>query len=86
VEREFGIVVFAIGVLAAAFSVDRSACRYASITVAIVMLVPRPETLWSVATHRFFEVSIGIGIGLVISAVWPAEEIPNPVPSGADGS
>jgi uncharacterized membrane protein YgaE (UPF0421/DUF939 family) len=67
----FGVAVFAIGVVCAALKVERAAYRYASITLAIVMLVPCAATEWVVAVHRFFEVSIGILVGLALSAVWP---------------
>ena len=67
----FGVAVFAIGVVCASLKVERAAYRYASITLAIVMLVPRAANEWVVATHRFFEVSIGIAVGLGLSAAWP---------------
>jgi uncharacterized membrane protein YccC len=67
----FGIAVFLIGLLCAAFHVERSAYRYASITLAILMLVPRSASGWLIALHRFFEVSIGIAVGLALSALWP---------------
>jgi hypothetical protein len=50
--------------------VERRAYRYASITLAIVMLVPRSSSGRLVALHRFFEVSIGIAIGLLFFALW----------------
>jgi uncharacterized membrane protein YccC len=67
----FGIAVFVIGILCAAFRVERSAYRYASITLAIVMLVTRSNREWVIAVHRFLEVSIGIAVGLAITALWP---------------
>jgi uncharacterized membrane protein YgaE (UPF0421/DUF939 family) len=67
----FGISVFVIGIICALFRVERSAYRYASITLAIVMLVAHANSEWVIAVHRFFEVSIGIAVGLVITAVWP---------------
>ena len=67
----FGVVVLALGLLCAALKVERSAYRYAGITLAIIMPVSRAANEWIVAMHRFFEVSIGIAVGLVISAVWP---------------
>src|SRR5215813_3781078 len=67
----FGVTVLALGFLCAALKVERSAYRYAGITLAIIMLVPRAANEWIIAMHRFFEVSIGIAVGLVISAVWP---------------
>jgi uncharacterized membrane protein YccC len=67
----FGVAVFAIGVVCAVLKVERAAYRYSSITLAIVMLVPRAANEWVVAMHRFFEVSIGIAVGLGLSAAWP---------------
>ena len=63
--------MFAIGVLCAALRVERSAYRYASITLAIVMLITRSSGIWVIALHRCLEVSIGIGAGLAITALWP---------------
>jgi uncharacterized membrane protein YccC len=72
----FGIGVFAIGTLCAALRVERSAYRYASITLAIVMLVARSNSEWVIAAHRFCEVSIGIAVGLAVSALWPERKPP----------
>src|SRR5215813_140084 len=66
----FALAVFLAGLLCAVFQVERSAYRYASITLAIVMLIPRSTSVWFIAVHRFFEVSLGIAIGLMLSAVW----------------
>src|SRR5580698_7373225 len=41
--------------------------RLATVTVAIIMLIGRPVSPWSLALHRFIEVSLGILIALVIS-------------------
>jgi uncharacterized membrane protein YccC len=60
-----------IGIICAALRVERNAYRYASITLAIVMLVPRTTSEWIIAVHRFLEVSIGIAVGLALTAVWP---------------
>jgi uncharacterized membrane protein YccC len=66
----FGGCVLGLGILFAPFRLQRAAYRYASITLAIVMLIPaRSESM--VALHRFFEVSVGIAIGLAASAAWP---------------
>jgi uncharacterized membrane protein YccC len=66
----FGAAAFLIGSLCAVLRVERSAYRYASITLAIVMLVPRSGSGRLVAFHRFFEVSIGIAIGLAFFGLW----------------
>jgi len=71
----YGICVFVLGLVSAIFRVERSAYRYASITLAIVMLVPRPNNEWVIAIHRFFEVSIGIAVGLAVTAIWPERRI-----------
>ena len=63
--------VFLLGLLTAATHCDKSAFRFAGITLAIVMLVARTESPWGIAFHRFVEVSIGIAIGLLFTAVWP---------------
>jgi uncharacterized membrane protein YgaE (UPF0421/DUF939 family) len=67
----FGIAVFVIGVLCALLQIERGAYRYASVTLAIVMLVTRSTSVWLIALHRFLEVSLGIAVGLVLSALWP---------------
>jgi uncharacterized membrane protein YgaE (UPF0421/DUF939 family) len=67
----FGAAVLLIGMLCAALRVERTAYRYAGITLAIVMLVPRSNSSWMIALHRFFEVSLGIAVGLLIAALWP---------------
>jgi uncharacterized membrane protein YccC len=53
---------------------DKGAFRYACVTLAIVMLVPRLTTPWAGAVHRFFEVSLGIAIALGVTALWPERE------------
>lgn len=70
----FTLCVFLIGSLCAVLRIDRPAYRYASISLAIVMLVGRANTGMIVALHRFVEVSIGIAAGLAISAIWPEKQ------------
>jgi uncharacterized membrane protein YccC len=66
----FAAAVVFIGVLCVVLRVERSSFRYASITLVIVMLVPRSMSARLVALHRFFEVSIGIAVGLALFAIW----------------
>lgn len=75
----FGAGVLVLGLLTAAARLDRSAFRFAGITLAIVMLVVRVNSPWIVAVHRFAEISIGIVVGLVILFFWP--ERPTATPS-----
>jgi uncharacterized membrane protein YgaE (UPF0421/DUF939 family) len=48
------------------------AYRFAGITLSIVLLIPHTRPPWIVGWHRFLEVSLGIAVALVITAVWPA--------------
>jgi uncharacterized membrane protein YgaE (UPF0421/DUF939 family) len=70
----FIVGVFALGIICALLNLDRGAYRFASITLAIVVLVSRPTAAWMVALDRFIEVSIGIITGLLISAAWREPE------------
>lgn len=65
----FGACVLLLGIVFAPFHLERNAYRYAGITLAIIMLVPGHSGR-IIALHRFFEVSVGIAVGLALSAVW----------------
>jgi len=65
----FGGGVFLLGMVCALFRLQNS-YRFAGITLAIVMLIPHTTPPWRVALHRFIEVSIGIVVGLAVTAVW----------------
>ena len=69
-----GVCVFLLGLVCAVTRSDRSAYRFGGITLAIVMLVPRTESAWQIAFHRFAEVSIGIVVALILAGVWPEKE------------
>jgi uncharacterized membrane protein YccC len=69
--------VLAAGVICAVFRVGRSAFRYSGITLAIVMLVPRTLPYWLIAIHRFVEISLGIAVGLALTAAWPQPQPTN---------
>ncbi|MGA9529634.1 MAG: FUSC family protein [Terriglobales bacterium] len=66
----FGAGLFVLGVLCSLFHLQY-AYRFAGITLAIVMLIPHNTPTWIIALHRFIEVSIGIVVGLAITAMWP---------------
>jgi len=70
----FAVAVFILGLLCAAFRLEKSAYRYASITLAIILLIPRSAAAWIIALHRFFEVSVGIIVALALVAVWPEQQ------------
>ena len=66
----FGSGIFVLGILCVLFRLQNS-YRFAGITLAIVMLIPHTTPPWIVSLHRFIEVSIGIVVGLALTAVWP---------------
>jgi uncharacterized membrane protein YgaE (UPF0421/DUF939 family) len=70
----FGMGVFILGLLRRATRSDLTAYRFGGVALAIVLLVPRTGPPWQIALHRFVEVSIGIGVALVLSVVWPERE------------
>jgi len=71
----FGVSVFLLGLLCVLVRADRSAYRFAGITLALVLLIPRADPPWKIAFHRFAEVSIGIAMALLLAAIWPEKEV-----------
>jgi uncharacterized membrane protein YccC len=70
----FGGCIFILGLLCAITRSGNTAYRFGGITVAIVVLIPRPAPPWQLAFHRFAEVSIGISVALIFAWVWPERE------------
>ncbi len=68
--------VFILGLACAALHLERTAYRFASVTLAIVVLVVHQEPAWVMAAHRFTEVTIGIAVGLAMAVVWPERPAP----------
>ena len=71
----FGAGVLVLGLICPALRVNRPAYHYAGITLIIVMMIGHPQRPWIVAAHRFIEISIGLAVGLLLTAIWPE---PNP--------
>jgi len=67
----FMLAFFSIGVLSFGFRPERTAYRNASVTLTIIVLIPRANPAWIVALHRFIEVSVGIIVALLVVAIWP---------------
>jgi uncharacterized membrane protein YccC len=67
----FMLAIFCLGVLSFAFRLEKTAYRYASVTLTIIVLIPRANPAWTVALHRFIEVSVGIVVALAVVAFWP---------------
>jgi len=70
----FGAGVFAMGLLCAFLGIGRGAYRYSGITLIVVMLIARTQPAWIVAVHRFVEISVGIAVGLLVTAIWPERQ------------
>ena len=67
----FGVAI-TLTVLVCALLGFAEAARLAGVAVAIVMLTGHTGNPWTVALHRFLEVSFGIVIAVLVSAlVWP---------------
>jgi uncharacterized membrane protein YccC len=73
----FGLAIVLLGLISRLFQMEKTGYHYASVTLAIVVLIPRTNPPWYIATHRFIEVSIGILIALAVAAIW-LEERPLP--------
>jgi uncharacterized membrane protein YccC len=67
----YGVGIFLCGVICAVLHTERSAYRYAGITLTIVMLIAHTQPAWIIAIHRFVEISLGIVVGLLLTAIWP---------------
>lgn len=67
----FAAGLFVCGLLCALARLHWNAYRFAGVTLAIVMLVSGPRSPLVLAFHRFLEVSIGIAVALLLTAVWP---------------
>lgn len=65
----FAAGVFVLGIVCATLHLQNS-YRFAGITLAIVILIPHTAAPWIVALHRSIEVTIGIVVGLAMTALW----------------
>ena len=70
----FALAIVLLGLLSIAFRLEKTAYRYASITLAIIVLIPRSAAPWTIALHRFLEVSVGIVVALAVVALWPEHQ------------
>ena len=72
----FAVSVFILGLVTSLVRSNRSAYRFAGVTLAIVLLVPRTGSAWRMAFHRFAEVCIGLAVALILTTLWrEVEEI-----------
>jgi uncharacterized membrane protein YccC len=70
----FAVAIVVLGLLSYAFRLEKTAYRYAGVTLTIVVLIPRVGPPWVSALHRFIEVSVGILVALAVAALWPEEK------------
>ena len=69
----FALAVLLLGLISFVLRLEKVGYSYACITLVIIVLIPRAETPWIAAAHRFAEVSLGILVALAIVAVWREE-------------
>ena len=73
----FAAAIFVVGLVSILFRMEKTAYRYASITLTIIVLIPRSAAPWIIALHRFTEVSVGIVVALAVVALWPEQRHPS---------
>jgi uncharacterized membrane protein YccC len=70
----FAFTIFVLGLISSTLRLEKVGYSYAGMTLAIIVLIPRPEAPWIAAIHRFAEVSLGILVALAVVAVWREEQ------------
>ncbi len=73
----FTVGILLTGLLCVPLRIDRSAYRFAGITIGIVVLVAHTAPAWRIALNRFIEISIGIGVALLLTVLWPEADPPS---------
>jgi uncharacterized membrane protein YccC len=66
----FALAILFLGILSFVLRLEKTGYRYASVTLTIIVLIPRTGAPWVSAAHRFVEVSIGIVVALAVVAIW----------------
>ena len=74
----YGIGIFVLGLVCSITRSSRAAYPLGGVAFTIVLLISHTEPPWRVAFHRFAEVSIGIVVAVVLTVVWPEQEIVPP--------
>jgi uncharacterized membrane protein YccC len=67
----FGAGVFMLGGIFLLLHLGRSASALANVTLALVVLVGRADSGFTLAVNRFIEVSLGIVVALMLTFLWP---------------
>lgn len=71
----YAVCIFLLGIVCALVRSEYSAYRFGAVALTIVVLIPRSAPPWTIAFHRFAEVSIGIAVALFFTLVWPEREM-----------
>jgi uncharacterized membrane protein YccC len=69
----FALAMLLLGLVSFILRLEKVGYSYACITLVIIVLIPRGDTPWIAAAHRFAEVSLGILVALGVVAVWREE-------------
>ena len=70
----FGLAMLLLGLISFVLRSEKVGYSYACITLAIIVMIPRAETPWIAAAHRFAKVSLGILVALAVVAIWREEQ------------
>ena len=69
----FALAMLVLGLISFVLRLEKVGYSYACITLVIIVMIPRAETPWIAAAHRFAEVSLGILVALAVVGVWREE-------------
>jgi len=69
----FALAMLLLGLISFVLRLEKVGYSYACITLLIIVMIPRAETPWIAAAHRFAEVSLGILVALGVVGVWREE-------------
>ena len=69
----FALAMLLLGLISFVLRLEKVGYSYACITLLIIVMIPRAETPWIAAAHRFAEVSLGILLALAVVGVWREE-------------
>ena len=70
----FALAMLLLGLISFVLRLEKVGYSYACITLVIIVMIPRAETPWIAAAHRFAEVSLGILVALAVVGVWREEQ------------
>jgi uncharacterized membrane protein YccC len=71
----FALATLLLGLISFVLRLEKVGYSYACITLTIIVMIPRAETPWIAAAHRFAEVSLGILVALAVVGVWRQERL-----------